>query len=76
VRYDQTLFVGLHVKYSLFLSDFNESWFVRQLFRKYSSMKFHENLSIVSQPSCSVQMDRHDDVHCEPAQLFCADGQT
>ena len=45
VRYDQKLCIGLHVKYRLFLSDFNKSWFVRQIFGKYSSMKFHENLS-------------------------------
>jgi hypothetical protein len=48
MRYDEKLFIGLHVKYSLFLSHFNESWFVWHLFRKYSSMKFRENSSIVS----------------------------
>jgi hypothetical protein len=45
VRYDQKLFVGLHVKCPLFLSDFNESWFGWQIFGKYCNMKFHENPS-------------------------------
>ena len=35
---------GLHVKYPLFLSDFNEKLeFSRQVFEKYSNIKFHEN---------------------------------
>jgi len=31
------------VTYPLFLSDFNETEFSRQIFEKYSSIKFHEN---------------------------------
>jgi hypothetical protein len=34
--------IDLHVKYVLFLSDFNET---RQCFEKYSNIKFHENSS-------------------------------
>jgi hypothetical protein len=45
VRYDEQFLIGLHVKCLLFLSDFNERWFVRHIFGKYSSMKFHGNLS-------------------------------
>ena len=37
------MYFGLHVKYRLFLSDFNE--FAGQSFRKYSYIKFHENPS-------------------------------
>jgi len=37
--------VGFHVKYPIFLSDFNETLFFLMNFRKYSYLKFHENLS-------------------------------
>jgi len=37
--------IGLHVRYLLFLSDFNETWIFMTDFQKYSSIKFHENLS-------------------------------
>jgi len=38
------MYIGLHVKYPLFLSGFNESLiFFRQIFEKYSNIKFHEN---------------------------------
>jgi len=33
------MYIGVHVKYPLFLSDFNETW----IFEKYSNIKFHEN---------------------------------
>jgi hypothetical protein len=38
----------LHVKYPLFLSDFNELEFYRQIFekKKSSNVKFHQNPSI------------------------------
>ena len=37
-----------HVKYPLFLSDFNEIWISRQIFEKVSDIKFHQNPSIGS----------------------------
>jgi hypothetical protein len=36
---------GLHVKYSLFLSAFNQTSISRQFFEKYSNIKFPENPS-------------------------------
>jgi len=40
------MYIGLHVKYPLFLLDFNETLnFLDRFFEKYSSMKFHENPS-------------------------------
>jgi hypothetical protein len=36
---------GLHVKHLLFLSDFMKFEFSRQIFEKYSNIKFHENPS-------------------------------
>jgi len=32
-------------KVRLVLSDFNETWFFKQIFEKYSNIKFHENPS-------------------------------
>jgi hypothetical protein len=37
------IFTCLHVKYSLFLSDFNETKLYRQVFEKFSNIKFNEN---------------------------------
>jgi len=39
------MYAGLHVKYPLILSDFNETWFFWQIFVRYSNNKFNENLS-------------------------------
>jgi hypothetical protein len=36
--------LGLHVEYPL-LSDFNETSIFRQIFEKFSNIKFHENPS-------------------------------
>ena len=47
------MYIGLRVKYPLFLSDFNESW----IFEKYSNMKFHENLPSGSRISACGRTD-------------------
>ena len=39
------MYVGLHVKYPLFLSDFIETWIFRQIFEEYSNINFGENPS-------------------------------
>jgi hypothetical protein len=36
------MYIGLHVKFPLLLSDFNEIEFSRQVFEKYSNIKFHK----------------------------------
>ena len=38
-------YVGIHVKYPLFLTDFNESNFSPRIFEKYSNVIFHKNPS-------------------------------
>jgi hypothetical protein len=38
------MYTGIHVKYPLFLSDFNETCIFLTVFAKYSNTKFHENL--------------------------------
>jgi len=37
------IYIDLHVKYPLFLLDFNGTWVYRQIFEKYLNIKFHEN---------------------------------
>jgi hypothetical protein len=39
------MYIGLHVKYLLFLSDFNKTSLFFTVFEKYSYIKFHKNLS-------------------------------
>jgi hypothetical protein len=41
------MYIGLHVKHSLFLSDFNETWIYPYRFskKKSSNINFHENPS-------------------------------
>jgi len=36
------MYIGLRVKYPLFLSDFNGTWMFWTDFRKYWNIKFHE----------------------------------
>jgi hypothetical protein len=58
------MYIGLHVKYPLLLSDFNETCIYREIFEKSSSIKFHEN------PSSEVELlhtvrrkDKHDEAN-------------
>jgi len=39
------MYIGLHIKYPLFLSDFNRTEFSRQIIEKSSNIKFQENPS-------------------------------
>ena len=49
----------LHVKYTLFLSDFNKTWIFSTYFRKSSNYKLHH--SIQWEPSYSTRTDRQTD---------------
>jgi hypothetical protein len=52
------MYEGIHVKYPIFLSDFNEIWvFFQQIFEKYSNIQFHEK-SVEWETSCSMRKDR------------------
>ena len=44
VRYDQNMYIVLHVKYTSFSSDFNETWIFSTNFRKNLNIRFYENL--------------------------------
>jgi len=37
--------IDLHIKYPIFLSDFNQTGISRQIFEKFSNVRFHENAS-------------------------------
>ena len=55
--------IGLYVKYTLFLSDSNENWIFETDFRKkYSNIKFHENLSNGNLIFACMQTDRQTDM--------------
>ena len=59
------MYIGLQEKYPLFLSDFKELEFSRQVFEKYSNTKFWENPStgrqVVPRGRTDGQTDRHDE---------------
>ena len=39
------MYIALHVKWQLFLSDFHETWIFRQIFENQSNIKFHKSPS-------------------------------
>ena len=53
------MYIGLHVKYPLFLSDFTLE-FSRQFFEKYSNIKFHETRPVGAE---LFNVDRWTDGH-------------
>ena len=55
------MYIGLHVKYPLFLSDFKETRIFTTFFEKFSYSKFHENPSSGSRVVPRGHTDRHDE---------------
>jgi hypothetical protein len=51
------MYTGIHVKCSLFLSDFNETELYQQILEKSSNIKFHENPSSRSRAAACGRTD-------------------
>ena len=74
-RYDKKMYAGLHVKYLLFMSDFNKTWIFSIDFRKILKYQISWK-SFRWEPSCSERTDRHDEANrhfsqfCERAKIF------
>ena len=56
------MYIGLHAKYPLFLSEFNKLEFSPQSFEKYSNIKLYENPSGGSRVVPCGQTDRRTDM--------------
>jgi len=64
------MYIGLHVKYPLYLSDFNENWTFSASFREV--IKYLISLqSVQLEPSCAIRTDgQHDKANSRFSQ-FC-----
>jgi hypothetical protein len=60
-RYDNKKHIGLHVKYRYSCQILVKLEFYRQIFEKYSNIKFHENPSRGSVVASRGRKDRHDE---------------
>jgi len=68
-RYDKQMYIGLHVKYSLFLTDFNETCNFSVDFRKILKFKISWK-SVQWEPSCSMRTDRRTERYDENNSRF------
>ena len=55
------MYIRLHVKYPLFLSEFNETWIFSTELRKVLNLHILRK-SVLWQPSCSMRMGGHVDI--------------
>ena len=68
--------VGLHLKYPLFLSAFNETWVFLEIFEKCSRIKCHENRSSGSRiVACGQTGGRTDMTKLTRFSQFCERGK-
>jgi hypothetical protein len=63
------MYIGLHVKYLLFLPDFNETLIFSTVFEKYSKIKFHDPVA-AELFRADRRKDRHDKANSRFSQ-FC-----
>jgi hypothetical protein len=60
--YHKCTYIGLHVKYRLFLSNLNETWFSQQIFQKHKDIRFNENPPVKPNSSTRTHTDRDTDM--------------
>jgi len=53
------MYIGLHVKYAFYWSDFNETWIYSTYFRRPSDIKLNENPFSGSRVLPCGRTDRH-----------------
>jgi hypothetical protein len=54
------IYISLHAKYPVFLSELNETWIFSTDLEKTSNIKFNENLSSGRRVVPCAQTDKHD----------------
>jgi len=63
------MYINLQVKYTLFLSDFNETWILSTHYRKIFKYQISWN-SVQWQPRCSMRTEGRTDRHDEANSRF------
>ena len=64
------IYIGLHVKYSLLLSDLNETRIFLDKFSKNTQISNFMKIRSVGAESCSMRTDKRIDRHYEPYRKF------
>jgi hypothetical protein len=68
------MYIGLHVKHILFLSDFNATWIFSTNFQKIFNISNCTNIRLVGAESFHTdgQTDRHDEANSRFRNFACA----
>ena len=65
------IYIGLHVKYPIFMSGFHETWIFSIEFRKKKFHKYQISWkSVLWKPNCSMRTDRHDEANSRFSQFL------
>jgi len=64
------MYIGLHIKYPLFLSDYSKTWIIWIFSKKYTNIKFNKHPSRGSRVVACGQKDGQMDGHDEAKSCF------